>query len=378
MYNAKAMGETIKALRKEHHISQEKMALDLNMYQPDISNLEHAENGSGISDIYKIELIAEYFGVTLVDLITASINSSISPQIKSIKQEVYQMKNYVISEVKFGKEYFTGLEVCASELKLTAPNGMTTYVSFSDLEGMPIFYETPNSIFDVLLLKRNEIPENIEEHTIIEGNDYIDIFLNADPEWIDIFRYLIFVGTENEEEVSSLIAETKGKAFKDIIVPHPECEPDMIINPNCDIEKNGDVPDQSIVFRYRLMFETLVKNPTVFDEVDNNEEVNKAILDKLINACQSETTYQSWKTKIIDEKVAELSKKEIVVCDFVFAGMGTYHEIMPKEEVESFKCFINTFGSAIFAGSRKATKRDIKKYVKLHIADGLIKKKNKR
>ena len=48
-----------------HRISQEKMALDLGMYQADISNLEKAKKGSGISDLYKLDLIADYFDIPL-------------------------------------------------------------------------------------------------------------------------------------------------------------------------------------------------------------------------------------------------------------------------------------------------------------------------
>ncbi len=42
------------------HISQEKMAEDLGMYQADISNLEHASKSSGIQDLRKLENIADY------------------------------------------------------------------------------------------------------------------------------------------------------------------------------------------------------------------------------------------------------------------------------------------------------------------------------
>jgi len=54
--------ENRKSLRK---ISQEKMAEDLGMYQADISNLEKAKNGSGIQDLAKLDLIAEYFNIPL-------------------------------------------------------------------------------------------------------------------------------------------------------------------------------------------------------------------------------------------------------------------------------------------------------------------------
>ena len=50
-------------------ISQEKMAEDLGMYQADISNLEKAKNGSGITDLSKLDMIADYFEMPLETLL---------------------------------------------------------------------------------------------------------------------------------------------------------------------------------------------------------------------------------------------------------------------------------------------------------------------
>ena len=44
-------------------LSQEKMAEDLGMYQADISNLEKAKSGSGITDLAKLDMIADYFDI---------------------------------------------------------------------------------------------------------------------------------------------------------------------------------------------------------------------------------------------------------------------------------------------------------------------------
>ena len=69
MINSEIIGKQIRRLRKERRISQEKMAEDLGMYQADISNLERAASGSGISDLFKLDIIADYFGVPLVDIL---------------------------------------------------------------------------------------------------------------------------------------------------------------------------------------------------------------------------------------------------------------------------------------------------------------------
>lgn len=55
--------------RHFRRVSQEKMAEDLDMYQADISNLERAKDGSGIYDLKKLEMIADYFGISLESLL---------------------------------------------------------------------------------------------------------------------------------------------------------------------------------------------------------------------------------------------------------------------------------------------------------------------
>ena len=70
MLDYEQIGKRIQEERKYlRRISQEKMAEDLGMYQADISNLEKAKNGSGITDLSKLEMIAEYFDMPLETLL---------------------------------------------------------------------------------------------------------------------------------------------------------------------------------------------------------------------------------------------------------------------------------------------------------------------
>lgn len=55
-------------------ISQKKMAEDLLMYQPDLSALENNKPGCGIKDLAKLEMIAEYLGISLGDLLFGEEN----------------------------------------------------------------------------------------------------------------------------------------------------------------------------------------------------------------------------------------------------------------------------------------------------------------
>ena len=70
MIDYEKIGARIAEERKiVRHVSQRKMAEDLLMYQADISNLEKAKSGSGITDLSKLDMIAEYFAIPLEDLI---------------------------------------------------------------------------------------------------------------------------------------------------------------------------------------------------------------------------------------------------------------------------------------------------------------------
>lgn len=59
---ASRIREQRKYIRK---ISQRKMAEDLNMYQPDLSDLENNKPGCGIRDLAKLEMIASYLNISL-------------------------------------------------------------------------------------------------------------------------------------------------------------------------------------------------------------------------------------------------------------------------------------------------------------------------
>ena len=70
MVDYEKIGRRILEERKYlRRISQEKMAEDLGMYQADISNLEKAKNGSGITDLSKLDMIADYFEMPLETLL---------------------------------------------------------------------------------------------------------------------------------------------------------------------------------------------------------------------------------------------------------------------------------------------------------------------
>ena len=70
MVDFEKIGKRIQEERKYlYRVSQEKMAEDLGLYQADISNLEKAKKGSGITDLSRLDMIADYFDMPLETLI---------------------------------------------------------------------------------------------------------------------------------------------------------------------------------------------------------------------------------------------------------------------------------------------------------------------
>lgn len=363
MINADNIGKRIRMLRKQKHVSQERMAEDLGMYQADISNLERAIGGSGITDLFKLDMIADYFGITLVELLNGFPESAGETASEIKESEGYELKDYTISNVRYGWED----DVFASEVTLTAPDKQSMIVSFSEYDESPRFYRSSISSFDKLLSDRGnpKREKELNQNCFLSGEDYIDIFSKVDPRWISICRYLIFIATEDEDTVKDLVEKTEGKTLSEIDVPIPSREPEDLFYVNYS--------DLSVVYRYRLMVETSLKNPQVYSDLENTSKREKAILEKLKAACASEEAYKVWKKDLIDAKMKEVMEKQhIIVCDYMFFGMGSYKEIIPEELLESFKCWIDENGSAVFLSSRDANRREIRTYVSHHIADELL------
>ena len=358
MINAEAIGKYIRRLRKERGISQEKMAEDLGMYQADISNLERAMGGSGIADLCKLDLIADYFGVSLVSIITAASPSS--DTVASASGPVFLIRD--IQVFRSEDQMWRG-----AELSLESSEGESVFVSFTDNWDEPKFYRASKSLLASIAACREDesIDDTLQKYCILSGNDYVDIFLKMKPEMLPVCRYLLFAATEDEASVRQLMEETRGKTFAEINVPVPGLEPDQLFD--------VDYTDLSAVFRFRLMVEESLKNPHVYDDIFNVQRQEKAILKELKAAYTSEDAYKVWKKDLIDAKVREVMEKQhIVVCSYMFIGVGQYEEVMPIEMVDSFKCWIDHNGSAFFGGMQDANKRQIRSYVSKHIADELL------
>lgn len=250
---------------------------------------------------------------------------------------------------------------------MTAPDGQKIYVAFRAQDEKPCLYKADHSLWETLSSSRNDavVEKELKQFCFLSGKDYTELFDKVDNEWFPVCRYLTFLATEDEEAISILIEDTKGKTISKIDVPIPYCEPDELWN--------VDYSDLSAVYRYRLMVEADLKNPHVYSDLEDIGSREKVILEKLKAACASEEAYKVWKKDVIDAKMKEVMEKQhIVTCIYLFAGIGQYKEMMPIEMVPSFKRWIDGNGSAFFGGYVDATKREIRTYVSHHIADELL------
>lgn len=71
----KLIGMRLRQLRKQKHISQLKLAMDLNLNQNSVSRYE---NGEREADYATLILIADYFGVSLDYLLERTDNPQIN------------------------------------------------------------------------------------------------------------------------------------------------------------------------------------------------------------------------------------------------------------------------------------------------------------
>lgn len=95
MINYEKIGQRIAEQRKYiRRLSQERLAEELGMYQADISNLEKAKKGSGITDLSKLDFIADYFEISLENLLFGKGDKDM-PKYTGSKMELIASKKKV-------------------------------------------------------------------------------------------------------------------------------------------------------------------------------------------------------------------------------------------------------------------------------------------
>lgn len=362
MISAEEIGKRIKMLRKQKHVSQEKMAEDLFMYQADVSNLEHGKSGSGIDSLQKLNLIADYFDVPFIWLLTGAdeIRAAVSENKKS---EGITMNDYTITGLKNWMNEYE--ERYVGEVTLTAPDGTVVFVTSENKERENTWiYKSDVSLLDILEKSRRtkEQKDTLKKYCRIKGSSLYDIFRTVPQDMLKTVRLSIGILWEEEPDKGLI-----GKKLSEVANEPLDWEAESLI----DI----DFDDLAIVYRYRLMTEAYMKNPSIYDDIAGAdvEEQNKVILEKLKAACHDESAYKVWKKDIVNERIKEIKEKlHLVTCEYFFAGFGSYTKTIPIEEMECFKLDVDSNGGGWFTGYHEATEKEIRQFAKEHILDDKI------
>ena len=293
------------------------------------------------------------------------------------------MKRYYIESVKSG--IGEGGMACGpvsgpvvAEAKIKTDLGEVFYLSLAEVMGIPNFYKTEKSIYDILVNEDDDAIEAIQEKFVDTG-DYNDIFKEQDEEWYQLYKYLIFIVSVQKKEFEKYkdVVEFKyvdsavDKYIDEMYIPASDVEEEYL-EENVGFEDfEFELPDnKEELYRLRLTLEADINFESVFHDMDYEEfEMEKKQLEAVIAGCESEEDYLIWKTEYVDSEFERVGDQKYIVCKYMFSGIGQYEMIMPAEGLESFKCWIDGNGSAFFLGEREALANEIKTFIALNAAN---------
>ena len=270
--------------------------------------------------------------------------------------------------------------------------GKTQWLSLVEVDGIPNVFLFDKDVHDELVKEdfdNEQFTKYMGDHSIHEFNgielngDYRDAFgcIDKDPDnpAVPVVRYLITLVRCDMDDVEELISMAIGKYADELDIPESDVEEDYYDDGFDDEEEYDDeefdlaIPDdisKEDLYRMRLALETDLVTESVYHDIEGEEfEQEAARLQAVKDSCDDENDYEVWKEKYILEQFEKLKEKKFITCTYLFAGIGQYEEIIPKEEKESLICWINGNGSASFGGERESTDDEIKKYIALHSND---------
>lgn len=285
------------------------------------------------------------------------------------------MKRYYIESVKSG--IGEGGMACGpvsgpvvAEAKIKTDLGEVFYLSLAEVMGIPNFYKTEKSIYDILVNEDDDAIEAIQEKFVDTG-DYNDIFKKQDEEWYQLYRFLIFIVRVDWEEFEKYNDAKVDKYIDEMYIPASDVEEEYLKENGGFEDFEFELPDnKEELYRLRLTLEADINFESVFHDMDYEEfEMEKKQLEVVIAACESEEEYLTWKTEYVDSEFERVGDQKYIVCKYMFAGIGQYEMIMPAEGLKSFKCWIDGNGSAFFLGEREALANEIKTFIALNAAN---------
>ena len=151
----------------------------------------------------------------------------------SYRQEVRTMANYFIMDAKAGVG--EGGMACGpvggpivAEAQLKNEAGQEFFISLAEVDGLPNFFKTDYSTFEEQL-SFDMSDEEIEmlDKSYMDAGEYEELLTDPDPEWIDVFRYLMYLVRCDTGKEKSFILATKGCWTNEIRIPMTDIEEEM-------------------------------------------------------------------------------------------------------------------------------------------------------
>ena len=129
-----------------------------------------------------------------------------------------------------------------AEAKVRTDNGDEFYMSLAEVEGIPNFFKSPRSTYE-LQVEEEMDDEELEEFQsyFVETGDYAEIFEDPDPEWFQLYRYLIYIVRADWDDCEKFQEETAGKWLDEIDVPASDLEEDYL--EECEDEEDFELPE---------------------------------------------------------------------------------------------------------------------------------------
>lgn len=331
--------------------SQEQMATDLFMYQADISNIENAKSGSGITDLSKLDTIADYLGLPIENLLfgtsmEAHMIKYYGKKMEIVRQEgkpkfISNKQNEILKKIEdegIDKGMFS-VWTCGpytvyilNEVRMTLtgfdeegnpegdPLGMRwhIYTFFNDTVIANMMVNVTD-IFHLLREKEHDAFITMVPPHVVNTETVVDII---NP-FISIWK---IISEQDEEQFGELTEETRGFILNrmDDLRPYWK-EPVMIIE---SVYVREDCREHGIC---RLMMDILRKagnsymvlnlEPTLGEELDKAEgyfveytegevgqlNLNAVIAEKLGFTIHPETELRSTKVNDMDGNIREES-----------------------------------------------------------------------
>lgn len=142
------------------------------------------------------------------------------------KTKQYQIINARVEVYSGGPD--PAIIVAEVELMPQTAKGKPVFYTLSEVDGMPAFYKTKESVFDRFMdPTEDDFSDIVNKHTLYEGESYADFFENHKGiECYEGLRYLIYIMRADWDTTKAFIKKTKGKLLNEIEIPKSDVEED--------------------------------------------------------------------------------------------------------------------------------------------------------